>query len=144
MHSTSVYGLELLVFVRSGRKKDLATNHRVIKHSRQFCYVIKIFGGSLLYVLEIMAQFSSSHHLYTSNCWCNPIKSETIKSFAIYLAHSWTIFISNNIPKHNLGAPLLGLAKSIYYTLFTSCSLLPKFPSFCETLKLFYLQFGHH
>jgi hypothetical protein len=29
----------------------------------------------------------------------------------------WIISISKNIPKNNQGAPLLGLAKSIYYIL---------------------------
>ena len=38
------------------------------------------------------------------------VRAETIKSFAIYFTVCWIIFISNN-----RGAPLLGLAKSIYY-----------------------------
>ena len=37
------------------------------------------------------------------------VRAETIKSFAIYFTICWIIFISNN-----RGAPLLGLAKSIY------------------------------
>ena len=65
------------------------------KYRRQFCYVIKILF--------------SSNHLDTS------IWADTIKLFAFYLIHIWIIFISNNIPENNRGAPLLGLTKSIYY-----------------------------
>ena len=42
------------------------------------------------------------------------IRAETIKSFAIYFTICWTIFTSNNVPKTNWGAPLLGLAKYPY------------------------------
>ena len=43
------------------------------------------------------------------------VRAETIKSFAIYFTICWIIFVSNN-----RGAPLLGLAKSIYYFLGAS------------------------
>ena len=76
--------------------------------------MIKIFGGSPE-ILEIMALFSSSHYLTPCSADVNLVRTETLKSFAIYHPYMVDYFHCNNIPKINRGALLLGLAKSIYY-----------------------------
>ena len=64
---------------------------------------------------EIMALISSAYHFTSRPADGNLVQAETTKSFAISLTYMWTIFISNNIPRNACGAPLLSLAKSVYY-----------------------------
>ena len=61
-------------------------------HRRQLCYVIKIFGG-FPGILEIMALFSSSHHVTPrSAADVILVRFENIKSFAIYLTYMLDYF----------------------------------------------------
>ena len=59
-------------------------------HWRQFCYVINIFGGSPE-ILEIMALFSSSHHLTPQSADLILVRAETIKSLAVYLTFMYML-----------------------------------------------------
>ena len=64
---------------------------------------------------QVKKQNFSTFHMRTLENFADVIlvRAETIKSFAIYFTICWIIFTSNNVPKTNSGAPLLGLAKSI-------------------------------
>ena len=63
-----------------------------------------------------MALFSSAYHFTPRSADLILVQAETTKSFAISLT-CWIILIISNIPRNPLGAPLLGLARPIYYYL---------------------------
>ena len=70
-----------------------------------------------LRLLEIKGLFSSSHHLTPR--FANAILVRAKTKIACNLSCIYVrlfSFISNNIPNNYRGAPLLGLAKSIYYS----------------------------
>ena len=60
------------------------------KHRRQFCYVINIFGGSPE-ILEIMALFSSSHHLTPRSADVILVRAESIKSLGVYFTYMYRL-----------------------------------------------------
>ena len=64
---------------------------------------------------QVKKQNFSTFHMRILEIFADVIlvRAETIKTFAIFFTIRWIIFISNN-----RGAPLLGLAKSIYYSCF--------------------------
>jgi len=66
------------------------TRNATKKHRRQFCDVINIFGGSPE-TLEIMALFSSSHHLTPKSTDVVLVRAETIKSFAVYFTYMYML-----------------------------------------------------
>jgi len=73
--------------------------------------VIKIFG-CFPEILEIVAIFSSSHHL-------TPRSADRLKLLhcSQFTSHTcWIILPVQHFKKKNSGAPLLGLAKSIYHS----------------------------
>ena len=66
------------------------TRNATKKHRRQFCDVINIFGGSPE-ILEIIALFSSSHHLTPRSADVILFRAETIKSLAVYITYMYML-----------------------------------------------------